>query len=77
MSIYLYYYIYLISLGGFFILFYFSILSFRNYESLEIKEGRNKNSGVICLIDSFVYLAIALYINYKHKKKYTKKDGYK
>jgi hypothetical protein len=76
MSIYLYYYIYLISLGGFFILFFFSILSFRNNEFLEIKDGKNKNSGTMLLIDSLIYLAIALYINYKHRKELKEKDGY-
>ena len=76
MSIYLYYYIYLISLGGFFILFFFSILSFRNNEALEIKLGKNKNSGIMCLINSLIYLAIALYINYKHRKELKEKDGY-
>lgn len=76
MSIYLYYYIYLISLGGFFILFFFSILSFRNNESLEIKEGKHKNSGIMCLIDSLIYLAIALYVNYKHRKEIKEKDDY-
>ena len=74
MSIYLYYYIYLISLGGFFILFFFSILSFRNYEFLEIKEGKNNNSGFICLLDSLVYLTIAIYMKYKHKRKLKEKD---
>ena len=67
MPIYLYYYIYLLSLGGFFILFYFSILSFKNNEALEIKPGKNKNSGVMCLINSLIYLAIALYVNYKYR----------
>ena len=76
MSIYLYYYIYLISLGGFFILFFFSILSFRNNEFLEIKDGKNKNSGTMLLIDSLIYLAIAFYINYKHRKELKEKDGY-
>jgi hypothetical protein len=76
MSIYLYYYIYLISLGGFFILFFFSILSFRNNEFLEIKNGKNKNSGIMLLIDSLIYLAIALYVNYKHRKELREKDGY-
>ncbi len=76
MSIFLYYYIYLISLGGFFILFFLSILSFRNNEALEIKEGKNKNSGIICLFDSFIYLAIALYINYRHRKELRERDGY-
>ena len=76
MSIYLYYYIYLISLGGFFILFFFSILSFRNNEFLEIKDGKNKNSGTMLLIDSLIYLAIALYINYKHRKELKERDGY-
>jgi len=76
MSNYLYYYIYLISLGGFFILFFFSILSFRNNESLEIKEGKHKNSGIMCLIDSLIYLAIALYVNYKHRKEIKEKDDY-
>ena len=76
MSIYLYYYIYLISLGGFFILFFFSILSYRNNEFLEIKEGKNKNSGTMLLIDSLIYLAIALYVNYKHRKELKEKDGY-
>ena len=76
MSIYLYYYIYLISLGGFFILFFFSILSFRNNEFLEIKDGKNKNSGIMLLIDSLIYLAIALYVNYKHRKELKEKDGY-
>ena len=76
MSIYLYYYIYLISLGGFFILFFFSIFSFRNNEFLEIKDGKNKNSGTMLLIDSLIYLAIALYINYKHRKELKEKDGY-
>ena len=65
---YLYYYFYFICLGGFFTLLFFSILSFRNNEFLEIKKGKNKNSGIICLIDSFIYLAIAIYINYKNKK---------
>ena len=76
MSIYLYYYIYLISLGGFFILFFFSILSFRNNEFLEIKNGKNKNSGIMLLIDSLIYLAIALYVNYKHRKELKERDGY-
>jgi hypothetical protein len=76
MSIYLYYYIYLISLGGFFILFFFSILSFRNNESLEIKKDKHKNSGIICLIDSFIYLAIALYVNFRHRKELKEKNGY-
>ena len=76
MSIYLYYYIYLISLGGFFILFFFAILSFRNNEALEIKTGKHKNSGVMCLIDSLIYLAIALYVYYKHRKELKEKDGY-
>ena len=76
MSIYLYYYIYLISLGGFFILFFFSILSFRNNEFLEIKDGKNKNSGIMLLIDSLIYLAIALYVNYKHRKELKERDGY-
>jgi len=76
MSIYLYYYIYLISLGGFFILFFFSILSYRNNEFLEIKEGKNKNSGTMLLIDSLIYLAIALYVNYKHRKELKERDGY-
>ena len=76
MSIYLYYYIYLISLGGFFILFFFSILSFRNNEFLEIKDGKNKNSGIMLLIDSLIYLTIALYVNYKHRKELKEKDGY-
>ena len=74
MLIYLYNYIYLISIGGFFILFFFSILSFRNYEVLEIKEGKNNNSGIICLIDSLVYLTIAIYMKYKHKKILKGKD---
>ena len=76
MSIYLYYYIYLISLGGFFILFFFSILSFRNNEFLEIKDGKNKNSGIMLLIDSLIYLSIALYVNYKHRKELKERDGY-
>lgn len=76
MSIYLYYYIYLVSLGGFFILFFFSILSFRNNEALEIKSGKHKNSGVMCLIDSIIYLGIAFYIYYKHRKELKEKDGY-
>ena len=76
MSIYLYYYIYLVSLGGFFILFFFSILSFRNNESLEIKSGKHNNSGVMCLIDSLIYLAIAIFINYKYRKELKGRDGY-
>jgi len=76
MSIYLYYYIYLISLGGFFVLFFFSVLSFKNNEALEIKQGKHKNSGVMCLIDSIIYLGIAIYVNYKYKKDQQEKDGY-
>ena len=76
MSIYLYYYIYLLSLGGFFIFIFFSILSFRNHEALEIKVGKNKNSGIMCLIDGLIYLAIALYINYRHRKALKDNDGY-
>ena len=30
----------------------------------------------MCLIDSFIYLAIAIYINYKHRKELKEKDGY-
>lgn len=76
MSIYLYYYIYLVSLGGFFILFFFSILSFKNNEALEIKENRHNNSGTMCLIDSFIYLGIAIFIYFKHKRELEEKDGY-
>ena len=76
MSIYLYYYIYLVSLGGFFILFFISILSFRNNEALEIKSGKHINSGVMCLIDSLIYLAIAIYIYYRHQKELKERDGY-
>ena len=76
MSIYLYYYIYLVSLGGFFILFFISILSFRNNEALEIKSGKHTNSGVMCLIDSLIYLAIAIYIYYRHQRELKEKDGY-
>ena len=76
MSIYLYYYVYLVSLGGFFILFFFAILSFRNNEALEIKPGKHNNSGVMCLIDSFIYLGIAIYIYYRHRKELKERDGY-
>ena len=30
----------------------------------------------MCLIDSLIYLAIAIYINYKHRKELQEKDGY-
>ena len=76
MSIYLYYYIYLVSFGGFIILFFLSILSFKNYKSLEIKSGKHNNSGVMCLIDSLIYLAIAIFINYKYRKELKGRDGY-
>ena len=71
-----YYYLFLISLGGFFILLFFSIMSFRNNEALEIKTNKNKNSGWMCLIDSIIYLIIAIFINYKHKKELNERDGY-
>ena len=76
MSIFLYYYLFLISLGGFCILLFFSIMSFRNNEALVIKSNKNKNSGVMCLVDSIIYLLIAIYVNYKHKKELSEKDGY-
>lgn len=53
-------YIFLISGFGFILLLILSILAFLDVESLEIEENRNKNSGIMLLVNSIVYLIIAI-----------------
>ena len=68
-------YIFLISTTGFVVLLIFSIMSFANNESLQIEKGKNTNSGVMLLVNSLIYLAIAIFIKYKQNLA-RKRDGY-
>ena len=53
-------YIFLISIFGFILLLILSILAFVDVESLEIEENRNKKSGTMLIVNSFIYLVIAI-----------------
>jgi hypothetical protein len=65
----IYNYIIILSLSGFGFLLILSFMAFGNFESLKIKNGKNKNSGIMLLVDSLIYLLIAFFILYKYKKK--------
>ena len=75
MSNALFNYIFLISTTGFVVLLIFSIMSFANNESLQIEKGKNTNSGVMLLVNSLIYLAIAIFSKYKQNLA-LKRDGY-
>lgn len=75
MSNALFNYIFLISTTGFVVLLIFSIMSFANNESLQIEKGKNTNSGVMLLVNSLIYLGIAIFIKYKQNLAH-KRDGY-
>ena len=65
-------YFFLISFSGYIYLLFLSILSFTNNESLKIASNKHTNSGVMLLVNSFVYGAIALFLKVNQKKKYIK-----
>ena len=65
----IYNYIIILSLSGFGFLLILSFMAFGNFESLKIKNGKNKNSGIMLLVDSLIYLLIAFFVFYKYKKK--------
>ena len=61
-------YIYIITFCGFVYLLILSFFAFFNSEVLKIKKNKHKNSGIILLINSLVYLAISIYLKHKGKK---------
>lgn len=68
-------YIFIISTSGFFVLFIFSMMSFANSESLQIEEGKKNNSGVMLLVNSIIYLIIAIFVKFKQFKT-NQRNGY-
>jgi hypothetical protein len=68
-------YIFLICLSGFGFLMILSFMAFGDIESLKIKKGKNKNSGVMLLVDSLIYLFIGFFVFCKYKKN-NNDDGY-
>ena len=61
-------YLFTIALSGFIYLLILSFYAFSNTESLKIKKKKHINSGIMLLINSIIYLAIAIYLNYKIRK---------
>lgn len=69
MSNFLINYFFILSVAGFIVLFILSVLSFVNVEALKIENDKHLNSGIILLITSIVYLAIALWIYFSKMRK--------
>ena len=63
-------YLFLISTGSAIILFIFSIMAFLNIEGLKIKTGQYIKSGIMLLINSLFYTAIAAFLKIKMNKDY-------
>ena len=63
-------YLFLISTGSAIILFIFSIMAFFNIEGLKIKSGKYIISGIMLLINSLFYTAIAVFLKIKMNKDY-------
>jgi len=61
-------YIFLMCLSGFGFLMILSFMAFGDIESLKIKKGKYKNSGVMLLVDSLIYLIIGFFVFCKYKK---------
>ncbi len=61
-------YLFIIALSGFIYLLILSFFAFSNSESLKIKKNKHTNSGIMLLINSLIYLLIAVYLNYKKRK---------
>ena len=61
-------YLFIIALSGFIYLLILSFFAFSNSESLKIKKNKHKNSGIMLLINSLIYLLIEVYLNYKKRK---------
>ena len=75
MSNALFNYIFIISTSGFFVLFIFSMMSFANSESLQIEKGKKNNSGVMLLVNSIIYLIIAIFVKFKQNQT-NQRNGY-
>ncbi len=71
-----YTYFILIALSGFLYLLILSFFAFLDAESLGIKNKKHNNSGIMLIINSFIYLGIAFFLLYKHKKKQKRREGY-
>lgn len=63
-----FYYLYIISIGGFVVLLVFAILSFANSEGMNIKVNRNIHSGVLLLMNSVMYLGCAILLTWYQRK---------
>lgn len=68
----LFYYLFLLSLGGFLVLGFFSILAFVNSEGLQIKEDRSLHSGILLLTNGMIYLLIAVFLKLNQSKRLVK-----
>ncbi len=75
MSNALFNYIFIVSTSGFIVLFIFSMMSFANSESLQIEKGKKNNSGVMLLVNSIIYLLIAIFVKIKQNKA-NQRNGY-
>ena len=68
----LFYYLFLLSLGGFLVLGFFSILAFVNSERLQIKEARSLHSGILLLTNGVIYLLIAVFLKLNQSRRLVK-----
>ena len=68
----LFYYLFLLSLGGFLVLGFFSILAFVNSEGLQIKEDRSLHSGILLLTNGVIYLLIAVFLKLNQSRRLVK-----
>lgn len=68
----LFYYLFLLSLGGFLVLGFFSILAFVNSEGLQIKEDRSLHSGILLLTNGMIYLLMAVFLKLNQSKRLVK-----
>ena len=57
-----------IEFSGFLYLLILSFFAFLDAESLGIKNKKHNNSGIMLIINSFIYLGIAFFLLYKQKK---------
>ena len=75
MSVVLYLYLFILGCSGFAVLLVLSIMAFCNNEAFEISENKHVSSGVMLMVNSVVYLAIAIGIKAKYVKD-KKREGY-
>lgn len=75
MSTVLYLYLFILGCCGFVVLLVLSVMAFCNNEAFEITEDKHMHSGIMLMVNSVVYLIIAIVIKLKYVKD-KKREGY-